>query len=61
MDSLIIDNREPKYRVMDAEGNILRENVARSIAIRFIESLGEAQSGVYMVPITDTGDQILFG
>lgn len=62
MDNLIIDNQELKYRVVDAKGKVLRENLARSVAVRYIESLDETeQSGVRLVPITPTGDQILFG
>lgn len=62
MDSLIIDNQELKYRVVDAKGKTLREGVVRSVAERFIDGLDEdAQSGVRLIPITPTGDQILFG
>lgn len=62
MENLIIDNQQLKYRVVDAKGKVLRENVVRSVAERFIDSLDEdAQSGVKMIPIAPTGDQILFG
>ena len=62
MDSLIIDNEELKYRVVDAKGKTLREGVVRSVAERFIDSLDEdAQSGVRLVPIAPSGDQVLFG
>ena len=62
MDSLIIDNQELKNRVVDAKGKVLREGVVRSVAERFIESLDEdSQSGVRLVPVTPSGDQVLFG
>ena len=62
MDSLIIDNQELKYRVVDAKGKVLREGLVRSVAERFIESLDEdMQDGVKLVPITASGDQVLFG
>lgn len=62
MNSLIIDNQELKYRVVDAKGKVLREGLVRSVAERFIEGLDEdAQSGVRLVPITPAGDQVLFG
>ena len=62
MNSIIIDNQELKYRVVDAKGKTLREGLARSVAERYIDSLAEDdQSGVRMVPITPSGDQILFG
>ena len=62
MNSLIIDNQELKYRVVDSKGKVLREAVVRSVAERFIEGLDEdAQSDVRLVPITPTGDQVLFG
>ncbi len=62
MNSVIIDNEELKYRVVDAKGKVLREAVVRSVAERFIDSLDEdSQSGVRLVPIAPSGDQVLFG
>jgi len=62
MDSLITDNQELKYNVVDATGKTLREGVIRAAAVRFIESLDEnAQTGVRLVPFTPSGDQVLFG
>jgi hypothetical protein len=62
MDNLIVDNDELKYRVLDKNGKVLREGVIRSVAERFIENLRESkQEGVRMVPIIETGEQVLFG
>lgn len=62
MDNLIVDTDELKYRVLDKNGKVLREGVIRSVAERFIENLRESkQDGVRMVPIIETGEQVLFG
>lgn len=61
MDNVLIDNQEPKYRVIDAKGRTLREGV-RSVVERYIDSLDEEeQANVRMIPIAPTGDQILLG
>lgn len=61
MENVLIDNQEPKFRVVDAKGRTLREGV-RSVVERYIDSLDEEeQAKVRMVPIAPTGDQILFG
>lgn len=62
MENIIIDNQEIRYNVVDGKGKILRESVIHSVAIRFIEGLKkDAQKEVKLIPIVESGDQILFG
>jgi hypothetical protein len=62
MKTVLIQDDELRYRVVDSKGKVLREGVARKIAERFVEGLDEdLQSEVSIVPVTASGDQVLFG
>lgn len=62
MDNIISDNNEIRYNVVNSKGKVLRSSVVRSVAVRYIESLNEdVQKNVKLVPVLETGEQILFG
>jgi hypothetical protein len=58
---LIKDDTITKYRVIDAEGNVIMENVTYMNAFSFIDNLSEdVKSQFSLVPVVGDGRQILF-
>jgi hypothetical protein len=61
MNNQIIENEVVKYRVV-LEGATLKDSVTKQIAENFVGGLdADTQSKVKIVPINESGQQLLFG
>jgi len=61
MSKIINENQQIKFRVV-CSGNVLLETVSRSVAEQFVSTLTEStQKNVQIVPLTNSGAQVLLG
>lgn len=57
----ITENNKVAYRVM-LHGSVMLDNVSKNVAEAFIATLtANTQSEIELVPVTQLGEQVLFG